>query len=174
MDHSQHDCLLVAVLTHGDLGILYATDGTYKTDSIWANFTSDKCPTLAGKPKIFLIEACQGNKHDNGVTLKKMTENDDDPSTNSIRIPTSADFLIAYSSSPGYVSYCNTKKGSWFTQTLCTELKKNGTRYDLLTLLPFVCQRVAIDRETPLFKSKQMPFFTSTLTRLIKFDATKK
>ena len=71
MNHSQHDCLLVAVSTHENLGTLHAYDGTYKTDSICSNFPSDKCPTLAGKPKIFLIQACQGHKHDNGVTLKK-------------------------------------------------------------------------------------------------------
>ncbi len=45
----------------------------------------------------------------------------------------------------GFYSWRNTTKGSWFMQSLCHELLKNGKRYDILTLLTFVCQRVAVD-----------------------------
>lgn len=100
MDHSQHDCLFIAVLSHGELGLLYAHDTSYKPDSIWAYFTSDKCPTLAGKPKLFFIQACQGDKLDAGITLKERTETDGQP-TSTFRIPSQADFLIAYSTVPG-------------------------------------------------------------------------
>lgn len=55
-DHSKHDCVLVAVLSHGDHQLLYAKDFSYKPDMLWQSFTADKCPTLAGKPKIFLIQ----------------------------------------------------------------------------------------------------------------------
>lgn len=100
MDHSQHDCLVVAVLSHGELGLLYAHDTSYKSDSIWGHFTADKCPTLAGKPKLFFIQACQGDRLDSGVTMKDRTETDGQP-TSSFRIPTHADFLVAYSTIPG-------------------------------------------------------------------------
>lgn len=49
MDHTQHDCLLVAVLSHGEMGIIYAKDTPYKPDFLWSSFTADRCPTLAGK-----------------------------------------------------------------------------------------------------------------------------
>ncbi|OXU23463.1 hypothetical protein TSAR_013311 [Trichomalopsis sarcophagae] len=174
MDHSQHDCLVVAVLSHGELGLLYAHDTPYKADTIWSHFTSDRCPTLAGKPKLFFIQACQGDRLDGGITLKERTETDGQP-TVTFRIPTHADFLIAYSTVPGFYSWRNTTRGSWFMQALCLELKENGTRYDLLTLLTFVCQRVAIDFEsnTPdnitMHQQKQIPCITSMLTRLVKF-----
>lgn len=100
MDHSQHDCLVVAILSHGDLGLLYAHDTSYKPDSIWAHFTADKCPTLSGKPKLFFIQACQGDKLDAGITLKERTETDGQPAS-TFRIPSHADFLIAYSTIPG-------------------------------------------------------------------------
>ena len=58
-DHGQEDCILVAVLSHGELGILYASDQPYKPDRLWSHFTADKCPSLAGKPKLFFIQACQ-------------------------------------------------------------------------------------------------------------------
>ena len=52
---------LVVVLTHGNEGILYGYDHSYPTHKIWEFFTADKCPTLAGKPKLFFLQACQGN-----------------------------------------------------------------------------------------------------------------
>lgn len=52
MDHSQNDCLLIAILSHGELGYLYSRDTHYKLDSITGMFTADRCPTLAGKPKV--------------------------------------------------------------------------------------------------------------------------
>ena len=57
-NHSLSDCLLVAVLTHGAKGELYAYDHTYESDKLWMNFTADKCPSLAGKPKIFIVQVC--------------------------------------------------------------------------------------------------------------------
>lgn len=174
MDHSQHDCLVVAVLSHGELGLLYARDTQYKAESIWSYFTADKCPTLAGKPKLFFIQACQGDKLDGGTTLKERTETDSQTPT-TFRIPCQADILIAYSTIPGYYSWRNTTRGSWFIQALCMELQECGAREDLLTLLTFVCQRVALDFEsnTPdnitMHQQKQIPCITSMLTRLVKF-----
>ena len=55
-DHSEADCIFVAVLSHGELGTLYASDQMYKPDRIWSHFTADKCPSLAGKPKLFFIQ----------------------------------------------------------------------------------------------------------------------
>lgn len=176
MDHSEHDCLIVAVLSHGELGQLYAHDTSYKADSLWHHFTADRCPTLAGKPKLFFIQACQGDRLDPGIVFKERTETDGLP-TATYRIPTQADFMIAYSTIPGYYSWRNTSRGSWFIQALCLELRENGTRYDLLTLLTFVSQRVAIDFEsnTPdnvtMHQQKQIPCITSMLIRLVKFTS---
>lgn len=173
MDHSDADCLLVAVLTHGELGMLYAKDTHYKPDNLWYYFTADKCPTLAGKPKLFFIQACQGDRLDGGITLSR-TETDGSPST-SYRIPVHADFLIAFSTVPGYFSWRNTTRGSWFMQALCEELRYAGTERDILTLLTFVCQKVALDFESNapdsamMHQQKQVPCITSMLTRLLVF-----
>ena len=75
-DHSDADCILVTgeiplpelhnipclmlVLSHGELGILYASDQPYKPDRLWSHFSADKCRTLAGKPKMFFIQVSQG------------------------------------------------------------------------------------------------------------------
>ncbi|KAJ0180413.1 hypothetical protein K1T71_003817 [Dendrolimus kikuchii] len=174
MDHSDYDCLLVAVLTHGELGMLYAKDTHYKPDNLWYYFTADKCPSLAGKPKLFFIQACQGDKLDGGITLSNRTETDGSSSA-SYRIPIHADFLIVFSTVPGYYSWRNTTRGSWFMQALCEELRYCGMERDILTLLTFVCQRVALDFESntpdvlPMHQQKQVPCITSMLTRLLVF-----
>ncbi|XP_038215425.1 caspase-1-like [Zerene cesonia] len=174
MDHTDNDCLLITVLTHGELGMLYAKDTHYKPDHLWYYFTADKCPTLAGKPKLFFIQACQGDKLDGGITLSSRSETDGLASA-SYRIPIHADFLIVFSTVPGYYSWRNTTRGSWFMQALCEELRYSGTERDILTLLTFVCQKVALDFEsnTPdmltMHQQKQVPCITSMLTRLLVF-----
>lgn len=64
MDHGNHDCILVAVLSHGEMGIIYAKDTPYKPDFLWSSFTADKCPTLAGKCLcIYLLQLFINNFH---------------------------------------------------------------------------------------------------------------
>jgi len=59
-DHSDADCLLVTVLTHGEKSrFLYAQDTLYKVKDLWLPFTADKCLSLAGKPKIFIIQVSE-------------------------------------------------------------------------------------------------------------------
>jgi hypothetical protein len=53
------DCVLVAVLSHGEMGILYASDQPYKPDRLWGHFNAEKCPTLAGKPKLFFVQVSE-------------------------------------------------------------------------------------------------------------------
>lgn len=55
-DHSDNDCLVIAVLSHGEQGVIYARDACYKPEFLWGSFTPNVCPTLAGKP-FFLIVA---------------------------------------------------------------------------------------------------------------------
>jgi len=53
-DHSNRDCFAVAVLTHGDNGVLYGKDRTIAIE----NFINPikNCTSLDGKPKIFIIQ----------------------------------------------------------------------------------------------------------------------
>jgi hypothetical protein len=56
-DHRNEDCIVVAVLTHGrGKGKLYAYDDYYKVDTLWSSFTADMCKSLAGRPKIFIVQ----------------------------------------------------------------------------------------------------------------------
>jgi hypothetical protein len=61
-DHSDADCLLVAVMTHGEKNTVYCVDGVQiPVNIIWEFFEANNCPTLAGKPKIFIIQVNESN-----------------------------------------------------------------------------------------------------------------
>ncbi|KAG8252611.1 Caspase-7 [Homalodisca vitripennis] len=175
LDHSDCDCVLVAVLSHG-MGTSYilARDYPYPVDMLWSPFTPDRCPTLAGKPKIFLIQACRGEKLDGGVQLVRRSQVDSD-SGQTYKIPAMADFLIAYSTAEGFYSWRNPQKGTWFIQSLCDVLEQEANSHDLYTLLLMVAQKVALDYESfsDLYpwqhQQKQVPQTVSTLIRKFFF-----
>ncbi|XP_075992561.1 caspase-1-like [Anticarsia gemmatalis] len=188
MDHSQNDCLIISVLTHGDLGMLYAKDTHYGLDILWREFTAKRCPTLAGKPKIFFVQACRGAKFDNGIQLNKKVT-DDDTTTNQFdsnintatqmneesalsRNPTYPDILLALSTVAGYYSWRNSENGSWFIQSLCEKLAERAHDTDILNVLTLVNHKVAVHYESDTVdpssrNKKEMPNFSSTLTRLL-------
>ncbi|KAK9512515.1 hypothetical protein O3M35_000918 [Rhynocoris fuscipes] len=169
MDHSKNDCLLIVILSHGrDYGEIHAYDRTYNiNDDIIGELTGNACPSLAGKPKIFFIQACRGNKQDDGTEMV-----DGSQCSNVYKVPLGADFLIMHSTSPGKYSFINDAKGSWFIQEVVAELNQNAYKEDLVTLLTFANRRIALDHESnceDLKGKKQVACITSMLTRLIQF-----
>ena len=57
MDHTNYDCIMCAILTHGEEGLIYSTDGQIKLKELTTKF---RCENLHGKPKLFFFQACQG------------------------------------------------------------------------------------------------------------------
>ena len=55
-DHSDADCFVCCVTSHGEQDTLWAKDEKYYIESIFLPFKADNCITLAGKPKIFFIQ----------------------------------------------------------------------------------------------------------------------
>lgn len=175
-DFSDHDCLVICVLTHGEANYLYAKDDKYCIEYLFDSFKSDKCKTLAGKPKIFVIQACRGDKLDNGAIINFDVE---DSNASDVRIPQWADFLMAYSTVPGFYSWRNTTNGSWFIQAFVTALAEHYQDLDLLSIFTITNQKVAYDFEsnTPnlpdFHQRKQIPMIASMLTRKVYFNKPK-
>jgi len=171
-DHSDSDCILVTVMSHGELGILYACDQPYKPDRLWSHFAADKCPSLAGKPKLFFIQACQGDQLDHGTRMQRTGT---DAGSTTYKVPNHADFLIAYSTIPGFYSWRNTTAGSWFVQGLVHILQSEAHTRDLLSMMTRVSRKVAYDFESNvpgdygMHMKKQIPCVTSMLTRDLLF-----
>jgi len=171
-DHSSRAAFGCAILSHGEEGVIYGTDRQLDIENITKPFRGDRCKSLVGKPKIFFIQACRGNDLMDGVPVPEsgpfMTDAREEDITE--RLPVESDFLIAYSVVPGYFSWRNSLKGSWFIQALCNCLDKFGKSLDLLKLLVRVNKRVALDFESntsnrDMHKKKQIPCITCMLTK---------
>ena len=69
--------LVVCILSHGDPGTVEGIDGesVRVSDLQWA-FSSEKCPDLQDKPKIFFIQACRGGWRQNETEITKKEASD--------------------------------------------------------------------------------------------------
>lgn len=175
-DHSAADCLIVCVLSHGDKGVLWGRDNRYHVDELYSHFTADRCPTLAGKPKLFFVQACQGDSFDRGTRVRINGGLDvTDSGIQYQKIPNWADLLVMYSTIPGHFSWRNPANGSWFIQALVSVLTEDSKRDDLLTMLTTVNRRVALQYESfcpgqdEFDGNKQVPCINSMLTRKVYF-----
>ncbi|KAM9804859.1 caspase-8-like [Neosynchiropus ocellatus] len=166
-DHSQMDSLVCMIFSHGDEGRVFGVDGKdVKILELTAPFTGSKCPSLAGKPKMFFIQACQGDKNNDPVTI----ESDSRVLCDAVRtptIPSEADFLLARSTVPNFYSYRNVDHGSWFIQSLCEHVFILVPReVDLLSILTRVNEDVSNKDVDSL---KQMPEYVSSLRKRVIF-----
>uniref|UniRef100_A0A1L8DJA7 Putative caspase n=1 Tax=Nyssomyia neivai TaxID=330878 RepID=A0A1L8DJA7_9DIPT len=176
-DHKDYDCLAVVVMTHGETGYLYALDDSYKIDELWHEFMGNKCASLIGKPKLFFVNACRGEKLDHGVVQRRLFTDQVDSTAREVTyaIPSVADILVMYSTFEGHYSWRNPENGSWFIEVLYEELKRYGTERDLLTLLTGVNRRVAYEYQsnvpsnTKMDSKKQQPSIVSMLNKILYF-----
>ncbi|XP_069174593.1 caspase-1-like [Procambarus clarkii] len=148
-DHTDCDMLAVVFMSHGEQDILWCRDGHIKAEYLFESFQSDQCKSLAGKPKLFFIQACRGERLDTGVTLERSRPTDEtDCGYLSYRIPVAADFLICWSTIPGHYSWRNISNGSWFIQSLVHVLGKEYTYEDLLSMMINVNRYMIINYES--------------------------
>ncbi|KAM9770001.1 caspase-3a [Menidia menidia] len=166
-DHSHSASFVCILLSHGDEGVFFGTDGFVELKYLTSLFRGDRCKTLVGKPKLFFIQACRGTELDGGIE----SDNPDDGTT---KIPVEADFLYAFSTAPGYYSWRNTMSGSWFMQSLCEAISKYGKELEILHIMTRVNHKVAVEFESisnsPGFHAKkQIPCIVSMLTKEMYF-----
>ncbi|KAJ8005858.1 hypothetical protein DPEC_G00122280 [Dallia pectoralis] len=171
VDHSQSASFVCVLLSHGDEGVFYGTDGTIELKKLTLYFKGKNCKTLVGKPKLFFIQACRGSELDGGIETDSVAEESSD------KIPVEADFLYAYSTAPGYYSWRNTQAGSWFMQALYEMFLQYGKTLEIMQIMTRVNHKVALEFEssssTPGFSGKkQIPCIVSMLTKDLYFPIT--
>ncbi|XP_012923258.1 caspase-3 [Heterocephalus glaber] len=169
-DHSKRSSFICVILSHGEEGIIFGTNGPIDLKILTKFFRGDLCRSLAGKPKLFIIQACQGTELDSGT--KTDSGIDDDMACQ--KIPVEADFLYAYSTAPGYHSWRNSKDGSWFIQSLCATVKLYAHNLEFMHILTRVNRKVATEFESFSYDStfrpkKQIPCIVSMLTKELYF-----
>ncbi|XP_031719126.1 caspase-3a [Anarrhichthys ocellatus] len=167
-DHSCYASFVCVLLSHGDEGVFFGTDGSVKLRYLTSLFRGDHCKSLVGKPKLFFIQACRGTDLDAGIEA----DSGEDGTT---RIPVEADFLYAFSTAPGYYSWRNTMSGSWFMQSLCDMITTYGKELELQHIMVRVNHKVAVEfksvSNSPGFDAKkQIPCIVSMLTKEMYFS----
>lgn len=136
-DHSDTDCLVCCVLSHGKENGVYGVDGgVVAIKQLTEPFDGTECRSLAGKPKLFFIQACQGNREQSAVYIEP-----DGPSQSPSRsrgrshslvqsdaiviqdsIPAAADFLLGMATINSFACFRDKIEGTWYVQTLCQNL----------------------------------------------------
>ncbi|XP_038060322.1 caspase-6-like [Patiria miniata] len=181
MDHSEADCFLCSFLTHGDDGIIYGYDGTLPLQELFDYFRGENCKSLIGKPKIFLIQACRGDKHEIGLETDALDKDEPDSygytvvdGGPTLTVPAGADMLICYSVTQGFYSHRDTSLGSWFIQALSQVMEQYGATMEFTTILTVVNRLVAqrsVERclDPRMIGKKQIPCFMSMLTKQLVF-----
>nr|AAF82437.1 cysteine protease [Drosophila melanogaster] len=126
------------ILSHGDRKekILACDHREYHLDDD-VLFPLFRNPTLSGKPKILIVQACKGPLR---ADAKKMNN---EP------------YIKCYSCSEGYLSYRNENHGSVFIQTLCEVMDQYGLTRDFQSIFKHV--KAEVERRSTMTGSKQVP-----------------
>lgn len=148
---SRVDSMMVAVLSHGGQGdIIYGIDGhlgvdgkpepgTYiKATDIQSFFTSDNCPAMKDKPKLFIGQFCRGGREhtlDQGVMHLGAVARDivEENCTHAC-----ADMYFLYATVPTYVAY----RGQ-FIQVLCEIFQRYADSHHIKDMATFMHDKMA-------------------------------
>ena len=193
-DHGMADSVIVCLLSHGLEGQIFGVDGVLVSiPDLLALFNGYAAKDLIGKPKMFFIQACRGSDFDQGVEVTDggyMSANEVPvakaraavvqahlpgvkpdtvvPEPEPESLPAEADMLVAYSTVPGYVSWNNLAKGSWFVQAIADVFSDYAHTEDVVSMLIRVNNKVAREFES-YNRKKQIPAPVIMLTKKVFF-----
>ncbi|CAL1533405.1 unnamed protein product, partial [Lymnaea stagnalis] len=171
-DYSNHDCFILFIMSHGGKGVVFGTDGniTEKSNSLSISFIKtlfSENTSLLGKPKLFFIQACQGNNKDLGQTMDGVPstvsqfnmiastnhfEQSDSPHSDPVQTsddmsdgeetdgPTSskADVFVSTATVEDFVSWRHAEQGSWYIQAIGFVFRKFACKEHLTDLMLMV------------------------------------
>ncbi|CAD6191887.1 unnamed protein product [Caenorhabditis auriculariae] len=190
--HKHAQSAVVVILSHGEHEqIIGVDDNAVSTHRLFELLNASNAPLLAKKPKLWFIQACRGERRDLGfATLDEVDgaprrefDGGDGPfnffncvrpqiaQQAHIRVPNEADVMVAYATTPQFVSWRNSLRGSWFIQAICEIFAAHAKDEDVLTLMTMVNHRVAMGYQTQQRDGtcKQMPEITSRLLKKFYF-----
>ena len=151
-DHTNSDCFLCVVMSHGNDDKIIASDSEEISFEEIMKPIKD-CETLKNKPKLFFFQACRGDKEmeannhrpGSGVSTESGHEPDHKEEKTSLKMhapkqntkqetgpkpkqrtkkDNEADLLVYCSTIPDHYSFGNVAKGTLFIKSVCKEFKK--------------------------------------------------
>ncbi|GBM44896.1 Caspase-7 [Araneus ventricosus] len=174
-DHSKKKYFICCFLTHGSRDLLWAKDKSMHINDILKIFSGSS--SLEEIPKIFIFQACRGKEAELGVSTDS-TDSGFSTDTEEDYL----DFLVINSTYLDTVSFKTSDEeaekahGSFFIDEFCRSLEQFSRNLDLLQISTIVNLRMATNflshrrDNTQLNRKKQMPCFTSTLRKKVKFN----
>ena len=114
------DSFVCCILSHGRLDEIVGSDSIgVSIHKLTSRLSDYNCPGLAGKPKLFFIQACREEGGAEG----------------SSQIKPGKDFLFSYATPPSNVAYRDIEHGSWYISKLCKALCRFGRSSQLSDIL---------------------------------------
>ncbi|XP_051960572.1 caspase 21, apoptosis-related cysteine peptidase [Xyrauchen texanus] len=165
-NHEDMSCFVCVLMSHGEEGQILGSDQRWiPIKTLTSTMTSDLCPCLQGKPKLFFLQACRGSKYDPGVETDASEELEEFIGMSDVP---ELDFLCCYSTVEGYYSWRNPDTGSVFIRELCKMFM--DCHLEIIQILTRVNHRVANNfqsytTELQTDRKKQMPCLASRLTK---------
>ncbi|KAG8134487.1 hypothetical protein E2320_007597 [Naja naja] len=173
--HEDADCFMCVFLSHGEDNHVYAYDAKIQIQNLTNMFRGDKCCSLIGKPKIFVIQACRGDKHDDPVFAQDTVDSVTERSlVNETEVDAAASAAATAVEQPSFYSHRETLYGSWYIQDLCEMIQQHGASLEFTELLMLVNRKVShrrvdVCKDDDAIGKKQIPCFASMLTKKLYF-----
>ncbi len=169
-EENSFDCFVVCLLSHGVTGKIYDINDELISVSqlMQPLILCENKPSLAGKPKLFFIQACRNTQDLSEINNKPEARSSDAKSYEVVFHPDTepfqpdaernltselfvqeattnlpADVLLSYSTIPGEASWRNSATGSWFIDALVEVFKVHAAKEDVLTMLTKVNHAVS-------------------------------
>ena len=99
------DCFVCCILSHGFYDGVYGSDGKKVTfDEMQAAINGNSARWLLGKPKLFFIQACQGDEEEKEALCKDSSVSNSKPKEtldNFTNLAEDADFCFSVATTPG-------------------------------------------------------------------------
>ena len=133
-DHREYDAFVCIIMSHGNRDQIQGVNGkNIALETLMSDFKAGSCPSLAGKPKLFIIQACRGTMRDNmmlsssGSADSTMGGFGTDSTLCRSTFLEESDFLLAFCTAPGYIAERKRDYGSVFIQVGRAIFKLNET-----------------------------------------------
>ena len=157
--HMTHSgVFFLIILSHGGEGdVVYGTDGNeVEVHQLKELFYATKCPSLAGIPKIFMIDACRGSRNER--VYRPETKSATKSSKRRASVTDSADVYTIFASTRGTTAGIDPERGSHLTRNFVDAIKKADPDKNFEEIM------TEVKRNIHKTKKKQTAETTSTLT----------
>ncbi|KAF5269246.1 hypothetical protein FQR65_LT02547 [Abscondita terminalis] len=161
---TNHSSFIVCILSHGLEGMVYGVNSIpVEISKIRNIICSTNTKNLRTKPKVLILQSCQGNE----CQLDKSMEKDNvNLEMDGGSRPKTADVLLFWATGPGFSAIRDPARGSWFIQSLCLHIQQRAHEMHFEDICTLVKQEVIDKRwKTQKIIRAMVPNKESTLSR---------